>query len=111
MGNNEDLQADIIADPSAKSFITELRGRGYAVTPADNDVLDGIRAVASLFYQGKIRVNKNCTGLITELRSYVWDAKAQEKGEEKPVKQLDHGPDALRYYVMTKLPEWRRGVA
>lgn len=110
MGSNPDLIADIVADPSAASFIAELRGRGYVVKPAENDVLDGIRAVASLFYQGKIRVHGRCTGLITELRSYVWDEKAQEKGEEKPVKQLDHGPDALRYYVMTKLPEWRRGV-
>lgn len=110
MGDNPDLMADIVADPSAASFIMELRGRGYVVKPAENGVLDGIRAVASLFYQGKIRVHGRCAGLVTELRSYVWDDKAQERGEEKPVKQLDHGPDALRYYVMTKLPEWRRGV-
>ena len=110
MGSNPDLMADIIADPSATSFITELRGRGYVVKPADNDVDDGIRAVSSMFYRRKIRVHERCAGLITELRSYVWDDKARERGEEKPIKQLDHGPDALRYYVMTKLPEWRRGV-
>nr|UCW36578.1 MAG: terminase large subunit [Caudoviricetes sp.] len=109
MGDNPDLMADIVVDPSAASFITELRGRGYVVKPADNDVLDGIRAVASMFYQGKIRIHEQCSGLITELRSYVWDEKAQECGEEKPVKQLDHGSDALRYYVYTKIPEWRRG--
>ena len=110
MGDNPDLTADIIADPSAASFITELRGRGYVVKPADNDVEDGIRAVSSMLYQGKIRIHKRCAGLITEMRSYVWDDKARERGEEKPVKQLDHGPDALRYYVYTKIPEWRRGV-
>lgn len=109
MGSNPDLMADIISDPSAASFITELRGRGYVVKPAENDVLDGIRAVSSMFFTGKIKVHEQCTGLITELRSYVWDEKAAQRGEEKPVKQLDHGPDALRYYVMTKLPEWRRG--
>ena len=58
--------ADIIADPSAASFITELRGRGYVVKPAENDVEDGIRAVSSMFYRGKIRVHERCTGLITE---------------------------------------------
>lgn len=110
MGDNPEFQCDIVVDPSAASFITELRGRGYVVQPADNEVLDGIRVVASLFGQGKIMVHERCKGLITELRSYVWDEKAQERGEEKPVKQLDHGNDALRYYVATKLPEWRRGI-
>ena len=53
MGNNPDLMADIIADPSAASFITELRGRGYVVKPAENDVEDGIRAVSSMFTGGR----------------------------------------------------------
>lgn len=110
MGANDDLMCSIVADPSAASFITELRSRGYSVIPADNEVLDGIRVVSSLFAQNKILVHERCKGLITELRSYVWDEKAQERGEEKPVKQLDHGPDAIRYYSMTKLPEWRRVV-
>ena len=109
MGDNPDLMGDIVSDPSAASFITELRGRGHMVTPANNDVLDGIRVVATLLQTGKIRIHKErCSGLITELRSYVWDEKAGEHGDEKPVKQLDHGPDALRYFCMTKLPEWRK---
>lgn len=110
MGDNPDLQCDIIADPSAASFIAELKGRGYIAKPADNEVLDGIRVVAALFQSGKIKVHKRCEGLITEIRSYVWDDKAAQHGDEKPVKQLDHGPDALRYFCMTKLPKWRRNV-
>jgi len=110
MGDNPDLQCDIVADPSAASFIVELKGRGYIVKPGDNEVEDGIRVVAALFQSGKIKVHERCAGLITELRSYVWDDKAAQHGEEKPVKQLDHGPDALRYYCMTKLPKWRRNV-
>lgn len=110
MGDNPDLQCDIVADPSAASFIVELKGRGYIVKPGDNEVEDGIRVVAALFQSGKIKVHERCTGLITELRSYVWDDKAAQHGDEKPVKQLDHGPDALRYYCMTKLPKWRRNV-
>ncbi|GLB30993.1 phage terminase large subunit [Lacrimispora amygdalina] len=110
MGDNPDLQCDIVADPSAASFITELRGRGYIVKPADNEVLDGIRVVASLFYSGKLKIHERCAGLIAELQSYIWDAKAALQGEEKPIKQRDHGPDALRYFCMTKLPKWRRNV-
>lgn len=110
MGDNPDLQSDIVSDPSAASFIAELKSRGYIVKPADNEVLDGIRVVAALFQSGKIKIHERCTGLITELRSYVWDDKAAQHGDEKPVKQLDHGPDALRYFCMTKLPKWRRNV-
>lgn len=92
----------------SRSFIAELRNRRHIVKPTDNEILDGIRVVYALFETGKIGVHEQCIGLITELRSYVWDEKAAERGEEKPVKQLDHGPDALRYYIMTKLPAWRR---
>lgn len=100
-------QCMIIVDPSAKSFITELRQRGFYVKEGDNDVLDGIRVVASLFTQGKLHIHKRCTGLIRELHSYVWDEKAAERGEEKPVKMSDHGCDGLRYVIFTVLPDWR----
>lgn len=79
------------------------------VIPGDNEVLDGIRRVGSLFYHKSIRINRACTGLIGELQSYVWDSKAAAMGVERPVKTLDHGPDALRYYVNTVLPKWRYG--
>ena len=110
MGDRPDQQCMVVVDPSAASFITELRGRGIYVKPADNTVEDGIRVVSSMFAQRKIRVNrKRCQGLRTELLSYVWDDKAAERGEDKPVKQRDHGPDALRYYTYTVLPSWRTG--
>ena len=97
----------VLVDPSAASFIAELRGRGVYVQEADNNVLDGIRKTGSLFYHRRLRVNrKNCPGLVDELSGYMWDEKAAERGEEKPVKERDHGPDALRYYV-NSLPDWR----
>ena len=104
-------QCMIVVDPSAKSFITELRQRGFYVKEGDNDVLDGIRDVSSLFYRQKLHIHRRCTGLIAELKSYVWDDKAAEKGDEKPVKMQDHGPDALRYYSNTVLPDWRKTAA
>jgi len=110
MGNKPEDQCIIIVDPSAASFIAELRNRGFIVKLADNEVLDGIRIVSSLLEHKKIRINKACRGLRSEMQSYVWDDKAAEHGEEKPVKQLDHGPDALRYYVKTTLPSWRTGI-
>lgn len=97
----------VLVDPSAASFIVALRQRGVYVREADNDVLYGIRRTGTLFTHRRLLVNEgNCMGLIDELGTYMWDDKAALRGEEKPVKQQDHGPDALRYFV-NHLPDWR----
>ena len=110
MTDDPQEQCMIVVDPSAKSFITELRQRGFYVREGNNDVLDGIRETATLFTLNHLHIHERCIGLIRELRSYVWDAKAEERGEEKPVKMQDHAPDALRYYVRTVLPDWRKSA-
>lgn len=96
----------VYVDPSAASFIAALRRRGAYVIEANNAVLDGIRRTGALFQRGLLVVRDTCTGLLDELGSYRWDDKAAARGEEKPVKQLDHAPDALRYFV-NSLPDWR----
>lgn len=109
MGANRQRYCSAVVDPSAASFIAELQRRGVYVIQGDNDVLDGIRRVSSLLGRRRIRVHRRCEGLTGELRSYVWDSKAAAMGVERPVKRVDHGPDALRYYVNTCLPRWRYG--
>lgn len=96
----------VYVDPSAASFIAALRRRGVYVIEANNAVLDGIRRTGALFQRGQLVVRDTCTGLLDELGSYRWDDKAAQRGEEKPIKQLDHAPDALRYFV-NSLPDWR----
>ncbi|MBS6396686.1 MAG: PBSX family phage terminase large subunit [Clostridiales bacterium] len=91
----------IVVDPSAASFIAELKKRGYRVKEAKNDVLDGIRYVASLLNQNKIVICRCCENTIKEFASYMWDAKAADRGEDKPVKQRDHAMDAVRYMAYT----------
>ena len=93
----------IIIDPSAASFIAELKKRGYNIRKARNDVLDGIRFVATMLLQNKIAFSAECTQTIEEFNSYIWDAKATEKGEDKPIKQHDHAMDAVRYFCYTIL--------
>lgn len=93
----------VIVDPSAASFIAELRKRGYKVLKAKNEVLDGIRLVGTKLNQEKIVFCDCCQNTIKEFGSYVWDAKAAEHGEDKPVKEHDHGADAVRYFVFTIL--------
>lgn len=91
----------IIIDPSAASFIAELRKRGYKIKKAKNEVLDGIRFVAMLLNQEKIAFSDACKNTILEFNSYIWDVKASAKGEDKPIKQHDHAMDAVRYFCYT----------
>lgn len=91
----------IIVDPSAASFITELKKRGLKVRPAKNDVVDGIRTVATALNEEKILYNDCCKETFKEFNSYVWDEKAAERGEDKPIKDNDHHMDSDRYFVYT----------
>jgi PBSX family phage terminase large subunit len=98
---NGDHEVVVICDPAAEDFKLELRNRGYRVKNANNDVLEGIRTVASMMQMGAVKADKNCLKLRQELETYVWDQKAKERGDEKPVKQKDHAMDAMRYLVKT----------
>ena len=91
----------VIIDPSAASFIALLRRRGFRITKARNDVLDGIRFVGTLLNLGQIIFSTKCKNTIQEFGSYIWDTKACERGEDKPIKQHDHAMDAVRYFCYT----------
>lgn len=91
----------MIVDPAAASFIAELRKRGVKVLKAKNDVLDGIRMVATRLNQNRLGFAAECENTIKEFGSYIWDEKAAERGEDKPVKFADHCMDAVRYFVFT----------
>jgi PBSX family phage terminase large subunit len=81
----------IYVDPSASSFITELKKSfGNKVTPAKNDVVDGIRFVSGLLSEGGFFIDEGCTETAAEFSGYVWDAKAQRRGEDVPMKVNDH---------------------
>ena len=96
---NEWSKLKVIVDPSAASFIAELRRhKKYMVMQANNAVLDGIRETASAMAQGKIKISPALTDWRREAEGYVWD---DSSGEDRPVKVEDHYMDATRYYVKT----------
>ena len=99
----------IYVDPSAASFIAELRKRGYRVKDAKNDITDGIRFVASMLTQERFFVDPSCKHTIAEFNSYVWDPKAQLRGEDKPLKQNDHSQDRNRYALFSHFSRVRMG--
>lgn len=100
-----------IVDPSAKSFRVQMHRDGWNSTLADNEVVDGIRDVASLFATGRLLVHAGCKELIKEIPGYAWDPDASEKGEDKPLKVADHGCDALRYGIRTTRNIWHGQLA
>ena len=92
----------IYIDPSAASFKQELRRNGIRnVLDAQNDVVPGIRFQAQLLSNGTYKICSNCTESIKEYHNYLWDSKASERGEDKPLKQYDHSMDAQRYALFS----------
>ena len=77
----------VVVDPSAASFIVSLRKRGFYVTKANNDVLDGIRRVSGYLKNGKLKIHRSCGHTIEEFGLYRWDDKS---GEDKVIKENDH---------------------
>lgn len=93
--------SEIFLDPSALSFKVELREININVSDAQNDVLNGIRKLSSILDNNRLFIHNSCSNLNREFQSYIWDEKAQKKGEDKPLKASDHVLDALRYVIYT----------
>jgi len=95
-------------DPSAASFIVELGKRGINVTGANNDVLNGIRWVSTLLSKKMYFIDTSCNETKKEYAGYIWDAKAQKLGIDKPTKEHDHCVDRDRYALFTHF--YRKGT-
>ncbi len=92
----------IYIDPSAASFRLELQKEGVGnLYDAENEVIDGIRLVSKFMNNGTLKFCCCAKNLIDEMQSYVWDAKCQKTGIDKPAKVHDHAIDALRYALYT----------
>ncbi|MER2080726.1 MAG: PBSX family phage terminase large subunit [Ruminococcus sp.] len=91
----------VVVDPSAASFIEVIRRHGeYKVTPAQNDVVNGIRRVSQALKQGDIRICRSCAAARREFSLYRWDC---DRRADAPVKQNDHAMDDIRYFVTTAM--------
>ena len=88
----------VIVDPSAASFMTALKRRGFRVQQADNSVLDGIRRTSVFLKKGNIKIHRSCVDSIREFGLYRWDEK---KTTDTVVKDNDHAMDDIRYFCNT----------
>jgi PBSX family phage terminase large subunit len=87
--------AYVVADPSAAGVITSLVKRGVKARKAVNDVAEGIRRVTSVLPD--LTIDPACPNLIREIEGYHYPANG---AKDAPVKEDDHGADALRYGVV-----------
>ena len=73
--------SSIECDPSAASFIYELRKSGIrGVHGANNDVSNGIQKISNALNSGNLMIHQSCKNLIEEMQSYAWDSKAYAIG-------------------------------
>lgn len=91
----------IVIDPSAASFITEIRNKAYFnVRKANNDVLEGIRRTATYIQSNRLFVHESCSDFLSEIYLYRWDEKANK---DAVIKEHDHAMDDTRYFCNTIL--------
>lgn len=92
---------ELFCDNAEPKTIEELKRAGYNAKPAEKDVYAGIQKVKSM----PLFITPSSTNLLKEIRSYKWklDKDGKIHPDEVPVKFNDHGCDALRYGVYTKL--------
>jgi PBSX family phage terminase large subunit len=100
---SESNYAAIYIDPSASPLIAQLEEDGIYPHQADNAVLDGIQSLSNLLENNRLFIHQDCKETLREFSSYIWDEKAQQRGEDKPIKENDHCLDALRYAIHTSL--------
>jgi PBSX family phage terminase large subunit len=100
----------VYADPAEPDRIEKLQnGFGIPFRDVSKSVIAGIDKVRGLIKQNKLYISHNCKNLINEFESYHYpedsNSKLNKNSYEKPVKEDDHGLDALRYALFMHAPD------
>ena len=75
------------------------------------DTFKDINRIQDLFNNQKFFIHESCKNSITQAQTYCWDTKAQQRGEDKPLKVDDHCPDMWRGGLFgSRLSRQRRTV-
>ena len=60
------------------------------------DTFKDINRTQDLFNNRRFFIHESCVNSIAQAQTYCWDTKAQQRGEDKPLKVDDHCPDMWR---------------
>lgn len=91
-------KATIFADSAEPKSIEEIRRAGIQIKPAVKGA-DSIKYGIDYLQSYQIKITKNSTNIIKELRSYTWDTDKTGKVLNKPIDAYNHSIDAMRYAV------------
>lgn len=87
-------------DPAEPDRIEEMRRAGLNIHDVSKDVEAGISSVQTVLRQRRLHIHKDLVALINEFETYRYqDTKPDKNAPEQPVKENDHGLDALRYVI------------
>jgi hypothetical protein len=89
----------VLTDPEAISFRTQLLARGVYAIDAEDSGEEGIRRLATLLAQKKLRVHKRCENIRRAMETLTWDEFATTQGKRRP--------DPCRLFVSTRIGAWR----
>lgn len=95
--------------PEAQALILQMWRDGQrGIHPADDETLDGIQETAALIGTEQLLFHRPTIDIgWEEMASYAWDPKASERGEDRPLPQMDSYPDALRFAVRGSRNRWK----
>jgi len=88
-------------DPSGRAEIAEMRSAGIPASGRRTTVEEGVLAVRKLLRPpgggpARLHIDRGCVRLIAEMSTYAY----REGTDTVARDQSDHGPDALRYFVV-----------
>lgn len=104
----------VYPDPESPSAIEELRRANVnvrEVAKGKDSISSGIQKIRELLISGKLKINKQCTNLISEFEMYSYEDEKDDKNQqENPIKQYDHALDALRYCITMQISEGQEQI-
>jgi phage terminase large subunit len=90
----------VYPDPAEPDRIEEQRRMGVNVQEVSKDVEKGIDSVREMLKAGTLHIHQSCTTLISEFETYAYEERKANRNEpERPIKENDHGLDAIRYVL------------
>lgn len=97
-------------DPAEPDRIEEMRRAGLNVREVSKDIEAGINAVRELLKTHRLFIHSSCVNLINEFETYSYPDKKPDRNEnEIPIKENDHGLDAIRYVLYMKAKRMQQG--
>lgn len=105
------LSNAVYPDPAEPDRCEEMRRHGLNVRDVSKDIPAGINTIREMLKAGKIKIHESCKNLISELESYRYPDKKDDKNfYEVPIKENDHAVDALRYALSMHSSKEGNGV-